>query len=468
MLAETQSVSMNALSSFSKVIGSQRTVSSRSIAKSGKATCRRETIASFSNFSEEELCNQSYKTLPLLIGVQENHSQGNLVFKAFARQTSMSEQISSNNNGIKAANIDCPMEKSISPPPTTTGSNGSPVNTNGRLPETEKSQLARGYFEDNHERKQALLDNVFASCELQLICNLDLENMPAEQILSIMTADKMTSFAFQQFIHTCWVGQFWLVKKVVLQNLDWLTTHQLGNYVVQKLLIRDGDIRHEVTELCQELFETYCLNEYASRVMQTLVEVSENFRQFVICRFRNDPWSCTANIAAVFLASAVIKFSIDFSEVDFVRTMIRQNLREVLACKNMKRVLMTYCECCPFATLHELYEELGLYHGLAHVCNNKILTYVFLSFLFRDHAAAKAQLAQGVQNQLNTLQKTKFFRFLLERAVKSRSHPSLALFVRDLLGRCLKKQSNIGSAILSKHDRFLLSLLNDSEECKDI
>ncbi len=463
--------SNNTFASFSKVIGSQRTVSSKSISKSGNVAGRRDTVASLTNFNnDEEVCAEHFKSHQHLVGVQENHSQENLFFKAYARPSLMADQ----NNAMagqksKPANGGCPDGKSPSLPPTTSGSNDSPVHSGEHALDLEKPQLSRGYFEDNHERKQALLDNVFASCELQLICNLNMETMTDQQILSIMTADKMTSFAFQQFIHTCWFGQFWKVKKVVIENLDWLATHQLGNYVVQKLLLRDRDIRRLITELCQDNFEIYCLNEYASRVMQTLVEVSENFRYFVVCRFTNDPWSCTANIAAVFLASAVIKFSVDFKDVDFVRAMVRSDLREVLACKNMKRVLMTYCECCPLATLHELYEELGLYHGLAHICNNKILTYVFLSFLFRDHPAAKQQLAQGVHTHLPTLQKTKFFRFLLERAVKSRSHPNLALFVRDLLGRCLKKQT-VGGGIPSKHDRFLLSLLveDNSDECKDI
>lgn len=93
--------------------------------------------------------------------------------------------------------------------------------------------------------------------------------------------------------------------------------------------------------------------------MQVLVEVSDSFREYVVDRFSKDPWSCTANIAAVFLASAVIKFSDDLAKVYFVRKLIKEDLRKVLGSKYMKRILMTYCERAPLAILNELYIELG-------------------------------------------------------------------------------------------------------------
>lgn len=117
--------------------------------------------------------------------------------------------------------------------------------------------------------------------------------------------------------------------------------------------------------------------------MQILVEVSEKFRGFVIDRFTRDPWSATANIASVFLASAVIKHTEDLEQVNFIKKMVKEDLQQVLACKYMKRILMTFCERASFATLDELFYDLGMNQGICHISNNKILTYVYLSFLFR-------------------------------------------------------------------------------------
>lgn len=58
--------------------------------------------------------------------------------------------------------------------------------------------------------------------------------------------------------------------------------------------------------------------------------------------------------------------------------------------------------------------------------------------------------------------KTKFFRFLLERAVRSSSHPSLSDFVRDLLGHSLKKATGSGKHL--KIEKFVSALLSNAKE----
>ena len=161
--------------------------------------------------------------------------------------------------------------------------------------------------------------------------------------------------------------------------------------------MRDQNVRQLAEILCCENFEPFCLDEYSSRVMQTMVEVSAGFRNFVIQRFTRDPWSTTANIASVFLASAVIKQTEDLHKVDFIRKLVREDLHQVLTCKYMKRILMTYCERASPAVLQELFQDLGMNRGIAHICNNKILTYVYLSYLFREHPTSALLLEEAIK-----------------------------------------------------------------------
>lgn len=440
---------------FSTAIGSQRTLSSKSIKNKELGGLRMPVIGSCTVSSLKPQCaedeHQQHLARSALLRVHENHYQGNLTFHAFA---SKPVQVEKNvPHSCQTSTQPQPENRQEVRPSQIGIEHGGAINTATQCNHT------RGSFEDNQERKQALLEYVFVSSELQIICNIDFEFLPPLQILELMTADKTTSLAFQQFIMTCWFDQFPTIKAVTLAYLDGLIGHQLGNYVVQKLLLRDPQIRERTEALCKKNFDIYCQDEYASRVMQVLVEASPVFRAHVLQRFRQDPWSCVANIAAVFLASVVIKFSDDIEDVSFVRFLTGGQLKDVLICKNMKRILMTYCECAPLAVLDDLFSELGLYQGLAFICNNKILTYVFLSFLFREHPLATQMLVAGMQTQFSCLQKTKFFRFLLERAIKSRSHPRLSAFVKDLLACSLK----IHPGTASKNDRFLHTLLMSEE-----
>ena len=218
-----------------------------------------------------------------------------------------------------------------------------------------------------------------------------------------------------------------------------LVRNQLGNYVIQKLVIRDQRVRELAEALCSDNFDSFCLDEYPSRVMQILVEVSKKFRGFVIDRFTSDPWSATANIASVFLASAVIKHTEDLEQVNFISKMVKYDLQQVLTCKYMKRILMTFCERASFATLDELFYDLGMNQGIGHISNNKILTYVYLSFLFRQHRPSIVLLEEAIKFSISTLLKTKFFIFLLERAIRSETHPDLSALVTGLLNQTLNK-----------------------------
>lgn len=81
------------------------------------------------------------------------------------------------------------------------------------------------------------------------------------------------------------------------------------------------------------------MDQFASRVIQSLILMSENFKIFATDYFRQHVWKYIESMSAVYPLVAVIRLSKDDLEIDFVRKMIEDDYSQAIGRKYIKRVL---------------------------------------------------------------------------------------------------------------------------------
>lgn len=200
-----------------------------------------------------------------------------------------------------------------------------------------KTQSENSTKEAVHERSRAL----------NLVCNANFEQMSEPELLDLMTGEKSISIVFQKYLYTAWKPSFASIRSAVTSNMEYLATHPLGNYVLQVLLVRDSQMRFSIEEACCRNFLTWKDNEYASRLMQCLLEVSSSFQYFVSRSFSSSPKGCAKNISCVFLTLALIRNCSNQLWLSFLREYVLTHAKTVLENRHMRRLIASLCEEAP-------------------------------------------------------------------------------------------------------------------------
>lgn len=209
--------------------------------------------------------------------------------------------------------------------------------------------------------------------------------------------------------------------------------------MLQKIVEKDPKVRYAAEEICSKDFEQLCVDQFASRVIQSLIEMYENFRIFATDYFRQHVWKCIESMPAVYLLVAVIRLRKDDLEIDFVRKMIEDDYTQAIGSKHIKRVVVSYLIKVNEKSLPELFLLFKLRKkvNLVKLFNDKFMPYVFMTFVCKEFRPAIEMLTCYIEHNFRQLLKTKHFMFILMKVVtigtfedKTHEHNSLAL---DLL-----------------------------------
>lgn len=285
-----------------------------------------------------------------------------------------------------------------------------------RLLKSHKSLISKAKAKDKWESEEHEL--IDCTEELHTLLNTDFSKLDSDQSLDLIIANKKLSLAFQQLVWTCWFGKFSHISNSILKGIKRLISHHLGNYILQKIVEKDIIVREATEVICRDNFGELCTDQYASRVIQTLIETSESFRVFATGYFREHAWTLIESMPAVYLFVTVIKCSKADSEIRFVRDMIASNYSDVLEGKYMKRIAVSYLIKVKEESLPELFLLFKLKKKLSLVklFNDKFLPYVLLTFICRGYSPAIGLLAFYIENNLKQLLKTKHFMFIIMKA----------------------------------------------------
>lgn len=287
-----------------------------------------------------------------------------------------------------------------------------------RLLKCHKNLVSKAKAQDRWaEEKQEEVDCV---AELDQLSNTDFAQLDVDQSIDLITKDKKVSLAFQQFAWTCWLGQFPELSESIIKGIERLILHPLGNYILQKILIRDLKIRRAAEELCKEKFANLCKDQFASRVIQKLIELSPEFREFATGFFRQFAWDFIDSMPAVYLLVSVIKCAENDAEIGFVEDLIRHHLSFYSSCKYLKRIVVVYLTKIQQDKLPNMFSLFKLRNktNLFNLFNEKFYSYVFLTFLCREFQSAIDLLALYIKKNLRQLLRTRYFLFVITKVLR--------------------------------------------------
>lgn len=302
-----------------------------------------------------------------------------------------------------------------------------------KLLKCHKNLVSKAKAQDRWaEEKQEEVD---CSKELDELTNTDFSKLDADQSIDLITKNKRISLAFQQFAWTCWLGQFPELSESIIKGIERLMLHPLGNYILQKILVRDTKIRRAAEELCKDKFNWLCTDQYASRVIQKLIELSPHFRIFATDFFRQNAWKFIDSMPAVYLLVSVIKCSENDDEISFIEDMIRHHLADIIACKYLKRIIVMYLSKVNKEKLPYLFALFKLRNktNLFNLFNERFHSYVFLTFVCREYQSAIDLLAQYIKRNLKQLLRTRYFLFVISKVLRLDCAPNMKQTSGDLL-----------------------------------
>lgn len=276
-----------------------------------------------------------------------------------------------------------------------------------------------------HHPRRACLDQGSKLTEesfylhFEAVANLDLDRMSEEEIIDMVASNRVQSIALQQFIVQCWRGQSTALLKCLLNNLAWLIVHPWGSYVVKHLARVDERFRDAVEPHCREHFGRLIRNEYSSRVLELLISKNRQFRLFVCQQFNLNPSLAVSHVSTVFLAAAVIKSWDSSHEGFFIWKLLEGAFNKTTSSRFIKRLLIHFIETANNNDLSRISTILNIKDQIVSYLNDKLMTLIVLEMVYRNHRPSITLLSKILQQQLNTLAGTRFFKLLMTKCLSS-------------------------------------------------
>ena len=261
------------------------------------------------------------------------------------------------------------------------------------------------------------LDANLVSLEAVKLSSLDLFSLTPQQIYHYATTNKYSSVAFQSLIESLDDSSLHDFFVSVQPNLQRLLIHRYGNYIVQMLVKRSGYIMDIVAALCTEHFDELAGNEFASRVMQLLVEINTTFRLYSLSRIRTGLYECMDRISSVLLVSATFRASTP-CDLDFFTTEFLRSPTLWISSKAHKRVLTAALQVGTHAFLDVVSHALSLSSRLEEFLQEKYCTTILITMIERDHAAVVSAICQSLLRDALSLCRSRYFRPLVEQMAR--------------------------------------------------
>lgn len=335
--------------------------------------------------------------------IESNHSQVNLHFKAAVAKQPLKDGVHMRFHEVRTQVLTCPEPASK----TQIGSIDNDIKFTSNQ-QTAKTGLSA---EVGQVFKAAAPEERITKAAFNRASKTDLYNWA--------TQSKASSLSLQFFAERCPPECLDRLSELVKSNLDALITHNFGSYLVQRMLTRDRRLAPHLIRFCQSNFLLLANNEYSSRVMQRLMELSPSFRIFAMKSFRYNLCSFTEGVAAGFLVSAGILKAHSEEERDiFTHSIQKQTMTQLLENKYFKKILVTYIASCSEARLDAIFESLGIEDSIFSFLQDKHSCFVIMKFLERKHKQTASALLRSIQFSPIEAVSAKFFGYFIGLLIK--------------------------------------------------
>lgn len=262
----------------------------------------------------------------------------------------------------------------------------------------------------------------------------------SENILDWATQSKSSSLMLQNFVEGC--SEVSLVKMVqfIGVNIGSLVSHKYGSYLLQKMIVRDPNVLEGVSSYCKAHFLELANNEFSSRIMQRLIEQSQDFRKYSMSCFKLNLEPYLQCVAAGFLVSSGIVRSQSELERDIISDYLRSNPSTWIENKYFKKIVVTYLDKCSEEKMNAFFVLLNIEDSILSYLQDKHSCFILLKFLERGHIETTTLLINSIKNRPMEAIRLKFFGYFVGQLLKKDEVRDLA-FKISLILRSLSQEN---------------------------
>lgn len=247
------------------------------------------------------------------------------------------------------------------------------------------------------------------------------QNENIKEIQEFCLCEKEESLKLQKFLEKAPRSILITFFEALYPRIKIFLFHPRGTYVVQKLITLDESIRRTFTKFASQQFWNLTSNEYASRTLQVLATIDEDFRFFSLREYRSKhPSTYSKEMPGVFFLCSLIKLSWNSpKEFKFVLEDTLSN-PHLLLNRRFKRILVSFVDVCPYSKLEVLFRAIPLFNNdLVKGLEEKYLGYLFLAFLNRQSKIAIQTFFQQIKNKPCQIFSSKMLGMILLRFIKN-------------------------------------------------
>lgn len=276
-----------------------------------------------------------------------------------------------------------------------------------------------------------------------------LENLDTKDARAMLLQSREGLGIVQYLIDSQDQRELQFLIKLVIDDMEYFIMHKLGIYIFQKMLPLDSTLRKETVNLCCEQFNQLVCHEFASRVMQLLVESTPDFRSHVLANFKLQKNLWLRHIAALFVLSSCMKHSPQEGDYGFVYDYLLSDIDLLMQSKFKKRALVSLIEESSLSSLSKIFELLYSGRNWEEDLEDKYLTYITIAFVRVNYRPMIDKLANSLRIHLGHLMNRCYFKLLMNKILLSdppevlnKLNSSLsATNMQDLVHLCRNRKS---------------------------
>ncbi len=234
------------------------------------------------------------------------------------------------------------------------------------------------------------------------------------------------------YLDNCTKAEALIIGELIKDDIEFLITHKYGYLIVRSLAGVHLELTTRAENLCESYFHLLATNEYASRTMQKLVEISNSFRLYALKRFSKDTSLWLKSIPGLFVLAACLRFS-NPNEYKFVTNMLFSSRSKLIASKIMKRALVSVVEASKEHELERIFVYLKIDRKFIRYLDDKHMTYILIAFIRQDYMPSIKLLVDHIESSFKELVSKAYFKLLANKLISVGSHLVLDSINKSLL-----------------------------------
>ena len=247
---------------------------------------------------------------------------------------------------------------------------------------------------------------------IKLLSSFNLVKLSAKELISLSIKSKTESLSFQGHLAQCSETDINSIARLMAPAISTLIDDRLGNYVIQRLTSRCAAFEQLVVDYCSINFDALMHDEYASRVMQCLIESRSGFAEVVSNYFNKYLDRGLQSTPAIHLVVACIKNNKDRKNLSFVTKWLSSQQR-LFWDKGFQKILSAYILVCSSDQLDGLFRITLLDNKIHKILGCKVAAYFLSNMLLRNHQPTGDLLIDFLCKHPRTLFRTKCWRLLI-------------------------------------------------------